>query len=168
MIAPGEVAVDRGVARLQDELHLVAPGLAGRAGRRRKRDVLVLGVELGPELHRAVLRHCSVQRDRHLRAAALERGAPPRQHLGEVGQRHLGDLRLGQRVRLVAHERETHERHVGGAGVELDVAVPQPAFGVPENAMADDVHGRAGLLAQRDLLVGDPPPEIRGAGAMLG
>ena len=124
-VAPCEIGIERRIARLKHELYFV-PACLGRLSRQRvERDVLIVAVER--ELHWAMLRNRAVEGERDLRARASEPGAPPRQYLRELTQHDLRDFRASKRVRLVADDREPHKRHVGGARIELDVAVPQTA-----------------------------------------
>lgn len=69
-----------------------------------------------------------------------ERGLPPWQQLHEVGLDHLRDLLTVQRVRLVSRERELHERRVGVAGLDLQIAEPQPTLRIELGLMSHDGH----------------------------
>ena len=68
--------------------------------------------------------------------------ATARQDLREFCCDNFRDFLAGQRIGLIAHQRQSHEGHIGGAGVQFDIAIPKAARFVPVDTVTDDFYRR--------------------------
>ena len=85
--------------------------------------------------------------------------------LDEVGHDHAGEVGAGERVRLVAGQRQPDEGVVGVPGVHLDVAVPELAVAVEVHVVrGHDDRQPGGSSASVSPLVGTRVPREAGHG----